>query len=193
MRDAINSNPIAQIGLVAALLVAVGFFLMSSMGGGEAEEEAPATAVEEPAVVEPGLAPTAGASAVPPGGTPKVPARPLPPRVTAAFDANRTVVLMLVKRGAVDDAITTASALAGASDLEGVSMFVVPVDQIARYTAITQGVEVSQVPALVVVRPKNLSGGIPSASVSYGYQSPETVRQAVIDARYHGRTLDYHP
>ena len=199
MRDAINNNPIAQIGVVAVLLLVAGFLVMSSMGGGEegGEEAAPATAesgVVEPAVVESGTAPAAtGATAAPAGGVPRVPAQPLPPKVTSAFNADRTVVLMIVKRGAVDDAATTASALAGAAGMEGVSMFVVPVDEIAKYTAITQGVEVSQVPALVVVRPKNLDKGIPSASVSYGYQSPETVRQAVIDARYKGRTLDYHP
>lgn len=191
MRDAINNNPVAQIGLVAALLLAAGFFLMSTMGGGgESEEEAPVTAVEA-SPVEPGVAPIAAAAA--PSGTPKVPAQPLPPKVTAAFDANRTVVLMIVKRGAVDDALTTASALAGAAGMQGVSMFVVPADQIARYTAITQGAEVTRVPALVVVRPKNLDQGIPSASVAYGYQSPSSVRQAVIDARYRGHTLDYHP
>jgi hypothetical protein len=199
MRDAINNNPIAKIGIVAVLLVLAGFLVMSSMGGGEegGEEAAPTTAetgVVEPAVVESGTAPTAtGATAAPAGSIPRVPAQPLPPKVTSAFNANRTVVLMIVKRGAVDDAATTTSALAGAAGMEGVSMFVVPVDKIAKYTAITQGVEVSQVPALVVVRPKNLDKGIPSASVSYGYQSSETVRQAVIDARYKGRTLDYHP
>jgi hypothetical protein len=197
MRDAINNNPVAQVGLVAALLIVAGFFLMSTMGGGgESEEEAPATSLEaSPSEsvesVEPGVAPTAAATA--PSGTPKVPAQPLPPKVTAAFDANRTVVLMIVKRGAIDDAVTTASALAGAAGMQGVSMFVVPVDQIARYTAITQGAEVTQVPALVVVRPKNLDHGVPSASVAYGYQSPSSVRQAVIDARYRGHTLDYHP
>jgi len=193
MRDAVNNNPVAQIGVVAVLLIVAGFLVMSSMGGGE-EEAAPTTTetgVVEPEVVESGVAP-AGA-AVPTGEVPRVPAQPLPPKVTTAFNANRTVVLMIVKRGAVADAATTASALAGTAGMEGVSMFVVPVGKIAEYTAITQGVEVSQVPALVVVRPKNIDKGIPSASVSYGYQSPETVRQAVIDARYEGRTLDYHP
>jgi hypothetical protein len=49
------------------------------------------------------------------------------------------------------------------------------------------------VPALVVVRPKRLDRGIPVASVSYGFQSAESVVQAVVDAGYKGRTLDYHP
>src|SRR4051794_31174648 len=106
MRDAINNNPTAKIGIVAVLLIVAGIFVMSSMGGGEGEEEAPVTTVEEPATLEPGLSATAGTSVAPVAGTPKVPARPLPPRVTAAFNANRTVVLMIVKRGGVDDAFT---------------------------------------------------------------------------------------
>jgi hypothetical protein len=191
MRDAINNNPVAQVGLVAALLIA-GVFLFMSMGsGGEAESEAPA--VEEPVAVEPGVAPAAGTSTAQVAGMPKVPARPLPPRVTAAFDANRTVVLMIVKPDGVDDALATRAASTSAAGMDGVSLFVVPVDQIADYTAITQEVELSQVPALIVLRPKNLDKGVPSASVSYGYQSPESVRQAVVDARYRGHVLAYHP
>jgi hypothetical protein len=195
MRDAINNNPVAQIGIVAVLLIVAGVFVMSSMGGGgEEAEEAPVTATE--VTVESAGTPTATGAATTPastGGTPTVPARPLPPRVVSTFNANRTVVLMIVKKGGIDDAVTTISALAGTAGMQGVSMFVVPVDKIAHYTAITQGVEVSQVPALVVVRPKNLDRGIPTASVSYGYLSPASVRQAVVDARYNGRTLCYHP
>jgi nitrogen regulatory protein PII len=192
MRDAINNNPVVQIGLVAVLLVAAGIFVMSSMGGGgEEAEEAPVTAE---VTTEPAVVPTATGAPVATGaGAPKVPPQPLPQRVVSAFDANRTVVLMIVKKGAVDDAAATASALAGTAGVGGVSLFVVPVDQIAHYTAITQEAEVSQVPALVVVRPKNLDEGAAPASVSYGYQSAESVRQAIMDARYEGRTLSYHP
>jgi hypothetical protein len=194
MRDAINNNPVAQIGVVAVLLVVAGFLVMTSMGGGgeEAPEEAAApTEVTTEAVV----APTAAGAPAAVGGAeaPKVPARPLPPRVVSAFDANRTVVLLIVKKGGVDDAVTTVSTLAGAAGMQDVSMFVVPVEKIARFSAITQGVEVSQVPALVVMRPKNLDHGIATASVGYGYQSVESVRQAIVDARYKGRTLSYHP
>jgi nitrogen regulatory protein PII len=194
MRDAINNNPVAQIGLVAVLLIVAGFFVMSSMGGGgEEAEEAPVTAE---VTTEPAVAPTTTGApiAAPAGrGAPKVPPRPLPPRIVSAFNANRTVVLMIAKKGAVDDAVATAATLAGTAGMGDVSLFVVPVEEIARYTAITQGVEVNQVPALVVVRPKGLDHGIVSASVAYGYQSPESVRQAIADARYEGRTLSYHP
>ena len=73
------------------------------------------------------------------------------------------------------------------------STFVVPADRIARYATIAQGVDVNRVPALVVFRPKHLAHGVPTASVHYGYQSPESVEQAVVDAGYKGRTLPYHP
>jgi len=45
MRDALNSNPIAQLAVVGVLLVAVGFFVLSS-GGGEEEESAGSGASE---------------------------------------------------------------------------------------------------------------------------------------------------
>jgi hypothetical protein len=54
-------------------------------------------------------------------------------------------------------------------------------------------VEVSRVPALVVMRPRNLSGGTPQASVSYGFQTSQDVVQAVRDADYHGPVVTYHP
>jgi hypothetical protein len=69
----------------------------------------------------------------------------------------------------------------------------VTASKISRYAAITEGVGVSRVPALVVVRPKRLHEAVPTASVSYGFQSGESVVQAVIDAGYEGPTVDYHP
>jgi len=69
----------------------------------------------------------------------------------------------------------------------------VPAARISRYAAITEGVGVDRVPALVVVTPKHLKKTVPTASVSYGFQSPQSIAQAVIDAGYEGKTLDYHP
>ena len=34
---------------------------------------------------------------------------------------------------------------------------------------------------------------VPTASVSYGFRSSQSIAQAVIDAGYQGKTLDYHP
>ena len=77
--------------------------------------------------------------------------------------------------------------------MPGVADFVVPAERIARYATIAQGVDLNRVPALVVFRPKHLAHGVPAASVDYGYQSPESVEQAIIDAGYKGRTVPYHP
>ena len=204
MRDKINNNPLAQVGLVAVLLIVVAYFAMSAMGGEEsastttttsAEVTTPEGSASVTAITTPSAAgipvESAGAAAV--AGVPEVPAPPLPRPVTQAFAANRTVVLMIVKKGGLDDKITVRSVLSSLDGMEGVSVFVVPVDRIARYAAITQGVRVERVPALVVVTPKHLDEGSPSASVSYGFQSPQSIVQAVVDARYRGHTLEYHP
>ncbi|MGB7686611.1 MAG: hypothetical protein WBL45_12615 [Solirubrobacterales bacterium] len=202
MREKLNDNPLAQLAVVGVLLVFAGIFVMSSMGGGGEEEADTATVTESATVTTPTAEATVTATvtatemgeALPssPAAVPEIPAPPLPPRLVAAFEANRTVVLLIVKRGGIDDAVTAAGALPLAFKRD-VALFVVPARRIARYTAITQGVDVNRVPALVVLRPRSLAGGTVNASVSYGFQSPQSIVQAVVDARYDGRTLPYHP
>jgi hypothetical protein len=201
MREKLNENPLYQLAVVGVLLLVAGVFVMSSMGGGSEGEEEEATVTETATVTTPSgsatlttTVPTEGESAAPasPSSVPPVPPPPLPHRLTSAFAANHTVVLLIVKRGGIDDAETTAGALPLAFKRD-VALFVVPAHRIARYTAITQGVDVSRAPALVVVRPRKLNQGTVTASVSYGYQSPQSIVQAVVDARYRGRTLTYHP
>ena len=77
--------------------------------------------------------------------------------------------------------MTSAGALPLAFQRD-VALFVVPAHRIARYAAITQAVDVSRVPALVAVRPRSLNRGTATASVSYGFQSPQSIVQAVVDA-----------
>ena len=43
------------------------------------------------------------------------------------------------------------------------------------------------------MRPKRLSDGTPQASVDYGFQTSQSVVQAVLDAAYDGREVTYHP
>jgi hypothetical protein len=202
MREKLNSNPVAQIALIGFLILASGFFVMSSMGGGgEEESETPAATATAPASPEGSVsvAPTAeGAVPAAPASVPPLPpsaadaAPPLPRPVTAAFAADRIVVLLFVHNGGIDDRMV-AVAVSGLRSLPDVATFVVPADRISRYAAIAQGVAVDRVPALVVLRPKRLNHGVPAASVHYGFQSSQSVVQAVIDAGYDGRTLDYHP
>jgi hypothetical protein len=162
MRDQINNNPVVQAAVVAVLLLGALFFFMSSKGGGgEAEPEgsgaAPAAIEEVPAT---GALPAEAAASAPPP----------PPAVIAAIEADQTVVLLFVREGAVDDELVVDS-VNRLSGFQDVSTFIVPAGEIARYAAIAQSLAVDRVPALVVIRPKSLTGGTLTASVQYGFQS----------------------
>ncbi|HET8814818.1 MAG TPA: hypothetical protein VFM51_07675, partial [Solirubrobacterales bacterium] len=120
-------------------------------------------------------------------------APPAPPRaVVSAYDAGNTVVLLFVRDGGIDDRLVKGT-VGQLEAMGGVATFVVPSSDLARYVTIAQGVDLSRVPALVVIRPKSLSHGADAASVHYGFQSSESIVQAVVDARYRGGTLAYHP
>lgn len=188
MREQLNSNPLAQLAVVGVLIVAVGFFMLSG-GGGEEEGESGATATETTLGV---TEPTEGIASVglPPASSLDAP--PLPRHVLRAYEANQTVALLFVREGGIDDRLVKRAT----QDLEafpGVSLFVIPASRISRYAEISEGVGVQRVPALVVVTPKRLKQTVPTASVSYGFQSPESIEQAIVDAGYKGPTVDYHP
>lgn len=196
MREQLNNNPLVQMGAVAALLLVAAIFLLTSMGGGGEEEgEAGSSSITTTA---PGEAAPSPGEAPPPeaiasgAGTPTLATQPLPQPVMDAWNANQTVVLLIVHDGGIDDDLVklASSRLAGMS---GVTTFTVPASEIGRYASITQGVGVDRVPALVVLRPKKLDQAVPTASVSYGFQDGDSIEQAVIDAGYKGPTLEYHP
>jgi hypothetical protein len=195
MREKLNENPAAQVGIVAILLVVVAVFMFGKMGGGseeEGEEGGAPTPAATAAIATAEVGPGSPLPELPaPGSGPGAPP-PLPRPVMAAFDSGQTVTLLFVRRGGIDDRLTTLAARR-LDGLPGVSPFVVPVDRIAHYASIAQGVDLNRVPALVVIRPRRLTEGVPTASVSYGFQSPESVVQAVVDAGYKGPTLSYHP
>jgi hypothetical protein len=206
VREKINENPIAQLALIGLLLV-VGAFILLKPGGGESAEESssgevvatvngatatgatPGEAVE--GAVESLEAGGATASAV--GAVPAtIPAPPPPAPVTAAYDGGKTVVLLVVHDGGIDDALTKAAAEHLAS-VPQAALFVVPAAKVARYAAITIGLDLSQVPALIVMQPKRLSHGVQRATVEYGFQTPQSIVQAVRDAAYQGPEVNYHP
>jgi hypothetical protein len=215
MREQLNSNPLVQLAVVGVLLVGAALFFMSSSGGGDEEESAGTTeatvgvagtdasgsatgatpgeavegAVEEATEAAAGDSLSSALSAV--NQTAAV-APPLPDPVLDAWKANQTLVLLFVRDGGIDDRLVK-NATSGLDAFPDATVFVVPAAKISRYAAITEGVGVDRVPALVVVRPRHLKKTVPTASVSYGFQSPQSVTQAVIDAGYKGKTLDYHP
>lgn len=196
MREQLNSNPLVQMGVIAVLLVAAAIFLLTSMGGGGGEESEAGSASISTASPGEGSAPSPGEEAPPAtspnGAMPTLATQPPPRALLDAWNGNRTVVLLIVNdRGIDDDLVKLASSRL--DGMSGVTTFVVPVGQIARYASITQGVGVDRVPALVVLRPKKLDQAVPTASVSYGFQDGDSIEQAVIDAGYKGPTLEYHP
>jgi len=194
MREKLNDNPMAQIALVGVLLVVAAVFLLGKAGGGEAEEEEGGSAAADAAVAAVAAELEAGQQPLrlpAPGTGPG--AVPAPPRaVVDAVDSGETVAILFVRDGGIDDRLVK-EAVGKLETFGYVATFVVPIHQIYRYVSISQGVDLSRVPALVVIRPKNLSQQYNPASVHYGFQSAQAVVQAVVDARYHGGTLPYHP
>jgi hypothetical protein len=207
MRDKLNNNPIAQVGLVLVLVAVAGYLLLGKSGGEESSEaagsgevvatvngatatgssagEAVEGAVES---LEEGGTAEAGSTEMPTA----VPAPPPPAPVTAAYEGGKTVVLLIVHGGGIDDALT-ATATTGVAEVPNSALFVVPARKVARYAAITVGLDLNRVPALVVMRPRRLSGGIPQATVDYGLQTSQSVVQDVLDASYEGPESTYHP
>jgi hypothetical protein len=123
----------------------------------------------------------------------------LPAPAADAIRGGGALVLLIVRESAIDDRLVEDSVRV-LSSRPGVTTFVVPVDQIARYSRITQSVGVNRTPALVVVRPEDASKGpggaskAPEATVSYGFRDSKSVVQAVDDAVYSGKdNIPYHP
>ena len=208
MREKLNENPIAQVALVGVLVVVAAVFFLKSSSGGEEEAAAPteatvavagtevsgtATGATPGEAVEGAVESAEGALEASVSSAPSSVPTPPPPRPLAnAYDAGKTVVLLIVHPGGIDDKLVARSTALLAANPD-VALFVVPDRQIARYAAITIGLDVNRVPALVVMKPKRLSGGTPQASVEYGFQTPQGVVQAVEDAAYSGPEVAYHP
>lgn len=189
MREKLNENPIAQVVLVGVLLVVVAVFVLGKGGGGGGEEGSSETVP----VAAAGSELEAGAPAALPAPGTGLGAVPAPPKkVVEAFERGDTVALLFVRDGGIDDRLAAHSV----RRLEGmakVATFVVPAKQVAHYVSITQGVDLNRLPAFVVIRPKRLDRGVATASIQYGFQNPQNVVQAIVDAGYRGGTHAYHP
>jgi len=207
VRRALNDNPIAQIAVLGALVLIVGFLLLtraSNKSGGADTSPTSTTGSEATATPAPTVdsaeapSPSEGAT-VPPGPSGGATAGEfvagpgLPASVVKAYEDDKAVVLLVLRHRGIDDERLRSDVvkLHGRSD---VALFVTNAGQIARYSRITQGVNVDRVPALIVLRPRHLTDGTPEAILSYGFRGPQSVEQAVRDALYKGPTdLPYHP
>jgi hypothetical protein len=115
-----------------------------------------------------------------------VPSKGLPEDGLVALAKSQAVALLVIDpKGISDEKVKGyTERLEGRGD---VAVFIVKAKKIARYSRITQGVQVSQTPALVVVSPRNVSGPELVASVSYGFRSPQSIDTAVEEALYDGK------
>lgn len=217
MRKAINDNPMVQIGVIGLLVVVVGFFLLTQMGKGSSTSstsstaasvapdasatpsDSSATATTPPASTPSESAPSttpaapAGSAAAPAAAGEFVAGPGLPRPVVQAYNADKVVVLLVVRRGGIDDDAVKAS-VERMSGLPDTAVFMTNAGHVSRYSRIASGVDLDRVPALIVLRPQKLTHGTPTATVSYGFRGPASVAQAIADALYKGPTnLPYYP
>jgi hypothetical protein len=212
VRKALNDNPVAQILVLGVLAVIVAFLFMTRIqGGGSSSESTETTTAASTAPGAPVPADGTATSGVAPATPGEVTATPgaavpseapvgdfvagpgLPKAVVKAYEDDKAIVLFVFRHRGIDDAPVRASVekLRGRND---VAVFVTHAANIARYARIAAGVDTNRVPALIVVRPRSLSDGPPTASISYGFQGPDSVDQAVRDALYKGpEDLPYYP
>jgi hypothetical protein len=212
MRNAINNNPKVQLGVLAGLVVIAALVLLPSMMGGKSSSGGATNTVSAQATAPNGqsvnvtvestqppgstsAAPTSGATPPPTTVDPQalVPGPGLPRPVIDAWKDGKTVVLLIVRNHGIDDKLVSRSVHALSVD-SNLAIFSAHANRVARYSRITQGVGLSQVPALLIIRPKRVSGSVPEAQVAYGFRDSQTVVQYVHDALYSGKDdLPYSP
>lgn len=212
MRDAINNNPKVQLGLIGVLVLLMAIVVLPSMMGkkGSSDSGSTTNTVSAQATTPNGSVdltvkttqPTPGATSGTAGVAPQaqtvspealVPGPGLPRPVIESWKNGQAVVLLIVRNHGIYDRLVSRSVL-GLSGDSALSVFVVHANRVARYSRITQGVGVSQVPALVIVRPRRVTGSVPEAQVAYGFRDSQTVVQYVHDALYSGKdNLPYSP
>lgn len=192
MRNAVNNNPIAQIAVVAVLLVVMGLLLMTGPLKKEKAAKAPAGPTAEGSTATVAGAPAAPAAEAVGSAAPVVPGPSLPRDVTAAHQAGKVLALLVVRAGGPDDRLLRG-AVAKLRSLPGLAFFATRAEGIARFARITQGAKVDRVPALIVVRPPQAGATVATAEVRYGFRDAESVVQAVRDALYRGPAVGYSP
>lgn len=218
MRKALNENPMVQLAVLGVGVLVLAVIMLSSFGGDDEEAveppEAATPAASESAAGETATPPPAPAAAPPPApgapapGAPAPSATPppaatgevdslspgkgLPEDVLVAYARNKAIALLVVNPNATSDKTVKGyvKRLGGRNDVE---VFVVKAKNIARYSRITQGVAVSRTPALVVIRPRDKSEEVRTATVAYGFRGGKSVETALEGALYTGGTRSAAP
>lgn len=96
--------------------------------------------------------------------------------ISRALEENDVVVLFFSRRGAADDT-GARSAVDGLRNAKGVQLFSPRFEDIDRYRPVLAGVGVSQVPAIVIVKPGE------KAQLIEGYVDRKSLRQQVEDSK----------
>lgn len=223
MRKALNDNPMVQIAVLAIAAVIFAFILFTSvlkkdepaatapatsdpavtadgvvpadsMASSDASDPAASSSSTSSPTAAPTPAPTtpAPSASTTAGSEGLLPSKGLPEDVLVAYAKNKAIALLVIDpKGSSDKQVEAyTKALEKRNDVE---VFIVDVRDIAKYSRITAGVSVSRVPALVVVKPRKLANGVPTATVSYGFRGAKSVSQAVDDALYKGKQLPSYP
>jgi hypothetical protein len=218
MRKALNENPMVQIAVLGVAAIAFAVILFTSVlkkddtastatdpaaatssatGSDPAQttSDPAATADSSAAPTDSSAAPTPTQAAPPAGGSISdglLPSKGLPSDVLVAFAKNETIALLVIDpKGMSDEKVEEYTrALRNRDD---VRVFIVDVKNIADYSRVTIGATVNRVPALVVIRPRKLTGSVPTASVSYGFRDAASVNQAIDDAVYKGKQIPSYP
>jgi hypothetical protein len=218
MRKALNENPMVQIAVLGVAAIAFAVILFTSVlkkddtastatdpaaatssatGSDPAQttSDPAATADSSAAPTDSSAAPAPTQDAPPAGGSisdGQLPSKGLPSDVLVAFAKNETIALLVIDpKGMSDEKVEEYTrALRNRDD---VRVFIVDVKNIADYSRVTIGATVNRVPALVVIRPRKLTGSVPTASVSYGFRDAASVNQAIDDAVYKGKQIPSYP
>lgn len=207
MKGSSRTQLVALAGLGLVLLAVLWIQVLGSSGtdeaapGPEPAAEAPAPGAapgaEAPAGEAPAPAPDAAPSAESPAPAPEAatgtiePSRGLPSAVVEAQTQGRTVVIFIHQASGIDD-IVTRRALRSLQGQEGVALFSAPVAKIAAFRRITEALDLSRTPALIVLRPGSLEAPL-AAAIRYGPMDETVVAQAVRDARYRGPEVPSYP
>lgn len=211
MREAINSNPRVQIGLFLGGLLIMVFMLMRGMGGGEEEIPPPDPAPGSAGTTVPGAAvPATGTTTAPVALVPGVPAAPpptapvptgepvsletgpgLPARFADAYNDGEAIAILIRSRRSHADRAIDSYAEAAIGDRA--ELIVINDSRVSDYASVIGGLNVNRTPALVVIRPSELSGGAPVGDVLYGFRDERSLRQGVEDALYDGPSRKYAP
>lgn len=125
-------------------------------------------------------APTGSAPGAPPG-KPKTSTKDLPASVATALDKNKVVLLLFYSPTSADDAAVRGELRQVKRRNGKVFVTSAPISQLARYAAITRGVEILQSPTIIVVGPTQ------KASTITGYTDATEIDQVVSDAIASGK------